>query len=157
MNYLLVIFAVVFTAACSAGDNDATINGRVVSIADGDTISVLVGREQFKVRLAGIDCPEKGQDWGTKARQVISDYIFGKDVSVRIKSRDRYGRYIGVVYLETANINRAMVLTGSCHVYARYAKDPELFRLQEIAKRERAGLWSMPEDKIIAPWDFRRN
>ena len=69
-----------------------TITGKVISIADGDTITVLQDRTQYKIRLYGIDCPESHQDFGTRAKQFVSDLVFNKDVTVIQKDMDRYGK-----------------------------------------------------------------
>lgn len=67
------------------------IQGKVVAIADGDTATILVNDTQYKIRLAEIDTPERGQPYGSRARQALSELIFGKEVTARIQDVDRYG------------------------------------------------------------------
>lgn len=93
-----------FLIAAAVGVSGAEIVGRVVGVSDGDTITVLedLDKGRFRVRLAGIDAPEKGQAFGQKAKQYLSGLIFGKAVSVRFTTVDRYGRIVGRVYLDRA-------------------------------------------------------
>ena len=89
-----------FPAMSSAfADNQIVMNGKVVGITDGDTLTLLVDRTQHKIRLAQIDTPERAQPWGTRARQALSDKVFRKDVTVRVSDTDRYGRLIGKIWL----------------------------------------------------------
>lgn len=133
-----------------------SVTGRVVSVADGDTITVLAaGNKQVKVRFDGIDCPEKSQAFGQVAKQFTSNLVFNKTVSVDIKEQDRYGRSVGVVRIGETNVNMALVTNGLAWWYREYAKDNEvLMRAEAKAKRERIGLWA--DTNPVAPWDFRR-
>jgi micrococcal nuclease len=123
-----------------------TLSGRVVRIADGDTLTLLVGKEQVKVRLNGIDAPEKGQPFGTKAKQALSDLTFGKSVRVETKGKDKYGRTLGRVFVdidgETVDVNARLVAQGLAWHYLKYSKDKALARTEEAARRERRGLWA---------------
>lgn len=133
-----------------------SVTGRVVSVADGDTITVLAaGNKQVKVRFDGIDCPEKSQAFGQAAKQFTSNLVFNKTVSVDIKEQDRYGRSVGVVRIGETNVNMALVTNGLAWWYRAYAKDNEvLMRAEAKAKQQRIGLWA--DANPIAPWDFRR-
>jgi len=91
---LLVILAP-FVSGCFATE----ITGKVVAIADGDTITVLQNKTQYKIRLYGIDTPEKAQDFGRRAKQFTSDLVYGKHVKVVQEDIDRYGRIVGMVYV----------------------------------------------------------
>jgi endonuclease YncB( thermonuclease family) len=93
-----------------------SLSGKVVGVTDGDTITVLVGQSPVKVRLAEIDTPENGQPWGTRAKQALSDKVFGEVVEVRVVDTDRYGRTVGRVYRGGRDINREMVREG--HAWA---------------------------------------
>lgn len=158
MKYFYIVILAIAINACSVGAVSDEIEGKVVSVADGDTITVLgPNNNQHKIRLAGIDCPERKQAWGNKARQAVSDLVFGEHVSVFTQSKDRYDRLIGVVYVNGTNVNQELVKYGNCWVYERYAKDKKLFSYHDDAKKHKVGLWSMPEDQIVAPWDFRSN
>lgn len=75
----------------------SSFTGKCVGVTDGDTISVMRSGRAVKVRLEGIDCPERGQDFGTRAKQGASDLVFGKTVTVEVTGEDRYGRTLGFV------------------------------------------------------------
>lgn len=132
------------------------IYGKVVSITDGDTVIILTNKKQTKIRLAEIDTPEKNQPYGKKAKKALSDFIFGKVVRVEVETIDRYGRTIGTIFLDNLNINKEMVRAGHAWVYRRYAKDKTLFKLERSAKKNMLGLWVLPEEQRIAPWEWRR-
>jgi endonuclease YncB( thermonuclease family) len=136
----------------------ATIySGKVVAITDGDTIKILTpAKQQIKVRLAEIDTPEKRQPYGKKAKQVLSDKIFGKQVSIVKVTTDRYKRMIGKVYLGGRYINAEMVADGAAWVYRKYSKDPELLELEHQAREQNKGLWALQEDQRVAPWEWRK-
>ncbi|GAA4302168.1 hypothetical protein GCM10023183_13820 [Nibribacter koreensis] len=129
---------------------------RVIAIKDGDTIELLKDGKPLRVRLYGIDAPEKNQDFGTRARQFISEMCFGKDVRLEVKDIDRYGRTVGIIYLpDGRNLNYEMVKNGFAWHYKAYSKDPELGRLEEEARLDKRGLWDWPSP--VAPWEFRSN
>ncbi len=134
----------------------ATFTGKVVSITDGDTVIVLTHNKQTKVRLAEIDTPEKNQPYGKKAKKALSDFIFGKTVRIEVDTIDRYGRTVGKIFLEGLNVNKEMVKAGHAWVYVQYVKDKTLFTLEKEARENQLGLWALPEDEHIAPWQWRR-
>jgi micrococcal nuclease len=134
-----------------------TITGKVVGVADGDTITVLQDRTQFKIRLYGIDTPERGQDFGNKAKQFISGMVFGKQVQVLQKDKDRYGRVVGMVFVGKACVNQEIVRAGFAWVYNRYCKDSVCSQWRDLenqARQSNIGLWSHPDP--IPPWDYRK-
>jgi endonuclease YncB( thermonuclease family) len=132
----------------------AQIQGKVVSIADGDTFTMLVDNEQVKVRLHGIDCPEKGQDFGNVAKEFLADYVFGKVVSVKYMDTDRYGRTIGMVVVGGVNLNEKLLEAGLAWHYKTYDKNPDWAKLEEQARRAKKGLWVQPN--AVPPWDYRK-
>jgi len=107
-----------------------------------------------KIRLNGIDCPEKGQDFGTKAKSFTSDACFGKPVTVKVFDTDRYGRLVGDIVLPDGRIlNQELVRAGLAWHYKAYSKDETLARLENEARAAMRGLWSIPNP--TPPWDFR--
>ena len=111
----------------------ATLTGKVVKIADGDTLTMLVGKTQVKVRLEGIDTPERGQPFGWKAGQSLAKKVFGKVVQVDDLGKDRYGRTLGTVRLGKRNINLELVQDGWAWWYRKYApKNKELAKAVTI-------------------------
>lgn len=135
---------------------EGAFSGRVVAVTDGDTIKVLHQNREVKVRLHGVDCPEKKQDYGTRAKQFTSDVVFGKDVNVEVRSHDRYGRVVGWVSLRDGKVlNVELVREGYAWWYKEYAPvEKSLSDAEAEARSNRAGLWKA--GKPIAPWDFRK-
>ena len=133
------------------------LTGKVISIADGDTVTIVNNNQQTKIRLAEIDTPEKRQPYGKKAKKALSDFIFNKEVEVEVATIDRYGRTVGKIFLDNLNINKEMVKAGHAWVYVKYAKDKTLFALEKNAKENQLGLWALPEGKRIPPWQWRKN
>lgn len=132
----------------------AEYTGKVVRVVDGDTIVMLHNSNNIKIRLAEIDAPEKGQDFGEQSRLYLASLIAGKDVKVVSTGKDRYKRILGVVYTaDGKNINEEMVRAGYAWHFKKYSKSEPLRKLEEMARRSKAGLWS--NAKPVAPWDFR--
>ena len=127
---------------------------KVVGISDGDTCTVLTAdNQQVKIRLAGIDTPEKFQAFGTKAKQALSDKVFGQTVEVKEQTKDRYGRTVADLYLGTRWINLEMVAEGWAWHYKAYSKDSRLADAEQAARSRSLGLWA---DKAPQPpWEFR--
>jgi micrococcal nuclease len=133
-----------------------TITGKVVSVSDGDTITILdASKKQYKIRFEHIDAPEKKQPFGEKSKQFVSKLIFGKTVKVKTSIKGRYGRYIGSIYLDEVNINLEVVKAGLAWHYKRYSKDKTFAAAESLARKKKAGLWI--DANPIAPWEFRRN
>ncbi len=134
----------------------AGLSGRVVSIRDGDTLTVLIDSRPLRVRLSEIDAPELAQPFGTRSRQSLSDLCFGKPAEINIRGRDRYKRTIAQVSCAGTDANTEQVRRGYAWTYTRYARrDSPLHALQEQAQAARRGLWAGPLP--IPPWDWRRN
>lgn len=137
-----------------------TLTGRVVSITDGDTITVLdATNNQHKIRLAGIDAPEKKQPFGDASRQHLAQLAFGKAVLVVHNKKDRYGRTVGKVMAGDADANLAQIKAGLAWHYKAYEREqsPEdraAYAEAELAARTaRRGLWS--EANPVPPWEWR--
>lgn len=161
MFYLKFNFAafVLVCLLCGVGHSQA-IKGRVVAIADGDTLTVLDGQnQQHKIRLNGIDAPEIGQDFGQASKRNLSELVFGKEVAVFGSKVDKYGRLVGTVLIGSTNANLEQLKAGFAWFYRQYAGDvPEIERAQyEAAETEaregKRGLWQQP--KPVPPWEFR--
>ena len=127
--------------------------GKVVGIADGDTLTLLVGTKQLKIRLAEIDAPERCQPYGTKAKQALSDLVFGKSARVVEVDRDRYGRIVGRVYVGDLDINAELVRQGYAWVYRTYAKRQMLHEIEREAREAQRGLWA--DGNPVPPWEWR--
>ena len=132
----------------------ADFTGKVVKVADGDTITVLHDSEQIKIRLAGIDAPEKAQPFGSAARQSMSEMLFGKEVRVVEQGRDRYGRTIGRVYQGEVDVSAEQIKQGMAWVYRKYTQETALYQFEDEAKQHRLGLWADAEP--TPPWAWRK-
>lgn len=167
----MIRFAVVLLLCLAAnGLHAETLTGRVVAVADGDTLTVLdVGRQQHKIRVAGIDAPEKAQPFGQRSKESLSRLTFQKDVRVEWQKRDRYGRIIGKVWVQpsdcmrcglTLDAGEAQLALGMAWWYRKYAgdqssQDRARYEFEEgEAKTRRIGLWSDPAP--VPPWEWRR-
>lgn len=153
---ILQKFLFCLTLSFSVLAHGETINGRVIGISDGDTLTILdASNTQFKIRLAAIDAPEKAQPFGQRGKQKLSEICYGKDASVRVVSKDHYGRNVGDIECAGINANESMVQSGLAWVYRKYDKGHEnLYALEEEAKNARRGLWR--DSNPVAPWDWRK-
>lgn len=155
---ILLVISLLFSHCSSfSQEPEPEIRGNVVGIADGDTFTLLTGdKKQLKVRLSEIDAPEKAQPYGTRARQSLSDLVFGKDVRVVEDDIDRYGRLVGQVYVDGIHVNRKMVHEGMAWVYRQYLNDETLLQDEESAREAKRGLWSLPSTEQVPPWEWRK-
>lgn len=129
--------------------------GKVVGVMDGDSIRVMRNGKAEQVRLQGIDCPERKQAFGARAKQFTSEVVFGKDVTVRETGRDRYGRTLGDVNLSDGRtLNHELLKAGYAWWYRQYSKDARLGDLEDEARLAQRGLWADPEP--VPPWEWRR-
>lgn len=138
-----------------------TLIGKVVGISDGDTITVLDdAHRQHKIRLSGIDAPEKKQDFGNRSKQNLSDLVYGKTVRVEWSKTDRYGRTLGKVLVDGKDAALSQVRAGLAWHYAAYAKDQSPTDRQayadaeSVARSKHIGLWA--SSRPTPPWDYRR-
>lgn len=132
----------------------AGLNGRVVAVHDGDTITVLVERREVRVRLAGIDAPEQGQPYASAARRALGARVRAQPIAIDVRGSDGYGRTLGIAYVGGVNVNEAQVRDGWAWVFRRYASDPMLLAHEDEARRARRGLWRDPHP--VAPWVWRQ-
>ena len=153
---LFIILGILFSH-CSSYSQEQENSGKVVSISDGDTFTLLTSdKQQIKVRLSEIDAPEKAQPFGTRSRETLSDLIFSKDVLVVQDDIDRYGRLVGQVYVGSIHVNRKMVQEGMAWVYRQYINDETLLQDEQAAKEAKRGLWSLPSTEQVPPWEWRK-
>ena len=139
-----------------SGKND--IQGKVVKVADGDTITILDSEnKQIKIRLYGIDAPEKAQDFGKISRNYMSQLVAGKTIDVTVIDKDRYGRSIGRIKIDDKEVAEEMLKSGLAWLYTAYCKIPECERwkvLEDEARVAKIGLWSNPTAQ--EPWKWRK-
>lgn len=158
INNILLIALILLSSAIQA----ATLEGRVVGVADGDTITILdAANSQYKIRLAGIDAPEKKQPFGNVSKKSLSDLVFGKQVTIDYSKQDRYGRVVGKVRVDGSNVNLEQIRRGMAWHYKKYKTELVLddrlayLHAQEDARKAGLGLWI--DQSPIPPWDFRKS
>ncbi|QKX07724.1 hypothetical protein HN014_22250 (plasmid) [Aquimarina sp. TRL1] len=129
--------------------------GKVIKVKDGDTVVILdKDNVQHTIRVADIDCPEKNQPYGKKAKWFTSDQIYLKTVVVKAKKKDKYGRTIGFILYENKNLSLELLKAGLAWHYKYYSNDKEMARLENIAKNNNKGLWA--ESNPINPYNWRK-
>jgi len=132
------------------------LHGKVVRISDGDTITVLDSlNQQHKIRLHGIDSPEKGQEYYQVAKDYIGQLCFQKEVEVNILSYDFYKRAIGKVYIDSIDINQSLLKSGLAWHFVQFDKSIEYAAAEAEARVNKRNIWSLKTS--IAPWEFRKN
>ncbi len=129
-------------------------SAKVIKVSDGDTITVLNNGKQEKIRLYGVDCPEKKQAFGQSAKRFTLEFAGGQRVEVRRTGSDRYGRTIGWVSKEGKNLNEELIKNGFAWHYKQYSSDRNLARAEVSARNARMGLWR--EADPTPPWEYRR-
>ncbi|MGH8621301.1 MAG: thermonuclease family protein [Burkholderiales bacterium] len=128
----------------------------MVSVHDGDTLTVLIERRQVHVRLVDIDAPELRQPYGTRSRQSLSSLCFGKVAALDVRGRDRFNRTLARVTCAGADANAEQVRRGFAWTFVRYARaDSPLFAIEREARAAHRGLWQDPAP--VAPWDWRNH
>ena len=138
----------------------AELTGLVVGVSDGDTITVLVDKTPYKIRLAGIDAPESRQAFGQASKQHLSALVYKKSVTVLWDKRDRFGRTIGKVMVDGTDACLEQIKAGLAWHYKRFASEQpaqdsaDYAAAEDRAKGERIGLWS--DAQATAPWDWRK-
>ena len=147
----IVFFILLF---CSYA-NSLELVGKVIKVSDGDTVTLLTDDKiSHKIRLNDIDAPEKKQAFGNKSRDNLASYIAGEIVTVKYKSKDRYGRVLGTIYFDNLDINLQQIKNGYAWVYKQYSKNQTYYKEEQKARDLKKGLWI--EKEPIAPWEFRK-
>ena len=155
MKKILLVLLLVFSSINSISQTKLT--AKVVGIKDGDTVVVLDSlNNQTTLRLAEVDCPEKNQPFGTKAKQFTSDQIYLKTIKYVVTDTDRYGRSIAMIYYDTDNkyLSAEIIKAGMGWHYKRYSTSKELATFEDNAKKNKIGLWVASNP--VAPWEFRK-
>lgn len=132
----------------------ADFTGKVVGVADGDSITVLRDREQVKVRLVDIDAPEKAQPFGTKSKQALEALVKGREVLVVERDQDQHHRTLGRIYRGDLDVNSEQVRQGMAWVFPQYNKDATLYPIEAEAKEQKRGLWRDLDP--VPPWEWRK-
>lgn len=157
-----MVFLVIRTFACLPQLPSTHLEGRIVGVTDGDTVTLLdIRHSQHKLRLAGIDAPEIRMPYGQRAKQHLATLVFGRNVLAIITKQDRYGRAIATIRVNGADVNLQMIEVGLAWHYSKYSTEQtcdmasQYFRAEQVARAQAFGLWNDPNP--IAPWDWRTN
>lgn len=148
------------------------LKGKVVNIADGDTVTIVVAddnakskflqplsnqlssKKQYRIRLNDIDAPESKQAFGNKSKENLKNYIYQKDVVIDYESTDRYGRILGTIYYQNKDINLQQVKDGYAWVYKQYSNKQNYIKAEREARSSKKGLWR--DNNPTEPWEYRK-
>jgi endonuclease YncB( thermonuclease family) len=149
---VLLIFSLLFVQHVHA----ESFTGKLVKVLDGDTVEVLHDGKAERIRLAQVDCPEKGQPYGQAAKEYVLDIAALRIVSVQVETVDRYGRTVGEVFLpDGSNLNKQIVEAGYAWQYKKYSKDTKYGDLEAEARTAKLGLWQ--DKNPVPPWEWRKS
>lgn len=161
---VVIVLALVLSTYSTSPDNehDLSWTGRVTGVADGDSITVVRldggSRERVRIRLYGIDAPERDQPFGERSGRFVHDMIYGREVTIRDFGPDQYERTVGMVITsDGVNVNERVVREGLAWVYDYFCRDPvcdDWRDLEERARDSGIGLWA--DEVPVAPWEWRR-
>lgn len=164
MRRLLLLMALAAPLAANA----VSFEAKVVAVTDGDTITVTTGKpcepgtscfkgeKSFRIRLAEIDAPERKQPYGQEAKSALVESVLGKQVTIEDRGQRSYNRIVGQVYLQDVWVNKELVANGNAWVEPRYSRTPELKALQKKAQANQIGIWSLPANQQMPPWEWRK-
>ena len=154
----LFLLSLAFVAWSASAD---TLTGHVVKVTDGDTITVLDDSKiQHKIRLAGIDAPERKQPYGEASRKHLASLVAGQTVTVNWTKRDKYRRIVGVITFNGQDVNLGQIRMGYAWHYKEYEReqspaDRRAYAEAEVeARGKRLGLWQDKEP--MPPWEWRQ-
>lgn len=145
--------AIVVSFVVASRGASADVVGRVVAVHDGDTITVVAAGRNIRVRLHGIDAPERGQPFSNASRHALEALVAGREVRILERGHDGYGRLLGRVLHGTLDVNAEQVRLGHAWVFRRFVDDATLLALEAEARAARRGLWRDPQ--ALAPWQWR--
>ena len=146
--FLVSVALPIATSAC------ADFTGKVVRVVDGDSVTVLHGREQVSVRLVAIDAPEHTQPFSIRSKRALEALVRGQTVLVVERGQDRYHRTLARIYRGDLDVNAEQVRQGMAWVYRHHSDDRNLEQIEAEARKQRRGLWQGP--KPVPPWEWRK-
>ena len=158
LRLLVLLIAIILNiAGCKNAEVNepvAAVVGKVVKVVDGDTLHIYGDKGTYKIRLSGIDAPESGQAFGKRAKEHLEYLVAGKQVIAIVESKDRYGRYVASVKVQSKDVCAEMLTAGYAWHYKQYDNNKYYDELQREAKKAKRGLWV--DKKPQAPWDYRK-
>lgn len=148
-SVLLIIIFLVY----SNGFSQTILSAKVIGIKDGDTVEVIDKQNStVTLRLAEVDCPEKKQPFGTKAKQFTSDLVYLKTITYIVTNKDRYGRYVAKIYFENKYLSAEIIKKGMGWQYKKYSNSKELAKFEQQARSKKIGLWIDPNPIYPSEW-----
>lgn len=152
MKFAFSAFFVLIHLACSVPDTEGT----VVKVIDGDTFDVRQGQAQVRVRLFGIDAPERGQAFNRKSKEYMASLVSGKKLRLVVKNKDQYGRTVADAFLaDGTHVNAEMVKAGYAWHFRQFSDSKEMARFEQEARSRKKGLWQ--DEHPVSPWEYRRD
>ena len=155
---IIIALILALTSCTSFADQ---LVGKVIKVTDGDTVNVLTSDfETHRIRLSGIDAPEKRQAFGSRSKQALAGLIDGKTVNVEYNKLDKYQRVVGKITFNGQDVNLRQIKLGLAWHYKKYEKEQDVedrsiyANAEYLAQRDKLGLWY--DGNPIAPWDFRK-
>lgn len=137
----------------SNGYSQTILSAKVIRIKDGDTVEVIDKQKNtVTLRLAEVDCPEKKQPFGTKAKQFTSDLVYLKTIKYIVTNKDLYGRYIAKIYFENKYLSAEIIKKGMGWQYKKYSTSKELAKFEQQARSKKIGLWIDPNPIYPSEW-----
>lgn len=154
----LPLLAVLLMSGSSAIASQPVLSGIVTRVIDGDTIDVQLTSGSIRVRLNGVDTPERGQPWGREATQALAALVIAKRVDLEPFTQDRYDRLVANVFIGSVIVNDVLVSQGHAWAYRRYLSrdNLELCGVEAAARKAKRGLWALRAEDRAAPWDWRK-
>ena len=137
-----------------------TLIGRVIRVADGDTVTLLTPEKQeIRIRFQGIDAPEREQDFGAQSRKNLNSLVYGKTIRVKVDKTDKHGRVVGRIWLpqgkgKMLDVEEAQLRAGMAWHYEYFNHEKKLANAQKEAQRAKRGIWSRPDP--VPPWKWRQ-
>ena len=163
MNYIRLLVACVMLYSGQVLTTTGAFTAKVLesweavalSIWDGNNLDISKDGKIYRVILSTVMAPQRGQPYSKESRMALKNLVYGQKVQINVIRYDRYGRLIAEVKVSDKSINTEMVKLGMVWVYKRFNDDESLIALEEIARKEKTGLWR--DDKPVEPWDYRKN
>lgn len=152
---ICLVSCLLFTSCGNRSNIKDHVSGKVISIIDGDTYDLLIqGNRTIRIRMEGIDAPEKGMPFYQISKKYLSQLCFNKLVFLKITDKDQYNRYLGYTYLDDGTeLSQEMIKAGLAWHFIKYNSDSTLSRLEFEARNQKKGLWV--DENPMTPWDNR--
>lgn len=160
VRFITLLLTLICGLACSQESPDYVLVGTVQRIVDGDTLDVLLDSGTIRVRMHGIDTPERGQAYFNEASDELHKIVSSKPVELSVITQDRYDRLVATVYAGDLDVNGEMIRRGMAYAERRYLgqiPDGEGYcRLEHEARIAKRGIWNLPQEQRIPPWEYRQ-